>query len=215
GGSDSNKAKISTVAERDTIENERGQTRPMSEEHLREPGASDPRLAAHANGPLPAWLWLADGTRILWANSAGIEVFGARDGAQLRERVVGPADPHRRQIAQLARRLNPNGVVRMERLRGFGAAPGALATCSCSRIDFPDGRHGVLVVAAVRRARRSNPQGAAPVLPAATISEPAAPPSAPQAPAPARPAAADYETPAQSNEAPAEFALFDAFAEED
>src|SRR5262249_8426834 len=175
GGSDSNKAKISTVAERDTIENERGQTRPMSEEHLREPGASDPRLAAHANGPLPAWLWLADGTRILWANSAGIEVFGAHDGAQLSEGVFGPADSHRRQIAQLARRLNPNGAVRMERLRGFGAASGALATCSCSRIDFPDGRHGVLVVSAVRVVRRNNPLEAAPVLPSSAIRQTVAP----------------------------------------
>ncbi|MCP4621510.1 MAG: PAS domain S-box protein [Bradyrhizobium sp.] len=187
----------------------------MTDDNFRAPGASDPRLAAHANGALPAWLWSADGVRILWANSAGIEVFGARDGAQLSERVFGPADPHRRQIAQLARQLNSNGAVRMERLRGFGAAPGALATCSCSRIDFPDGRHGVLVVSGVRVARRTHPQEMAPVLPPAAVSEPEAAPSAPLAPAPATPALDDDETPAPSNAAPAEFALFDPFAEED
>src|SRR5437899_1639429 len=99
-------------------------------------GASDPRLAAHANGVLPAWLWSADGTRILWANPAGLDVFDARDDAALAAKIFGPADPQRRQIAQLAGRLSPNGVVRMERLRGFGAAPGMLATCSCARIDF-------------------------------------------------------------------------------
>ena len=41
-------------------------------------GASDPRLAAHANSALPAWLWSADGTRILWANPVGLEAFGLR-----------------------------------------------------------------------------------------------------------------------------------------
>ena len=185
----------------------------MTDDNFRVPGASDPRLAAHANGALPAWLWSADGVKILWANSAGIELFGARDGAQLSQRIFSPADPHRRQIAQLARQLNPNGAVRMERLRGFGAAPGGLATCSCSRIDFPDGRHGVLVVSAVRVVRRNNPLEAAPVLPSA-ISEPVAPPSATETPAPATAAVADDETPAQSNEAPTGFVLFDAFAED-
>ncbi|MFX4997848.1 hypothetical protein ABTC24_19595, partial [Acinetobacter baumannii] len=73
----------------------------------------------------------------------------------------------------------------MERLRGFGAAPGALATCSCSRIDFPDGRHGVLVVAAVRVVRKSNPKVAEPVLPSAAASDAVAPPTAAQAAAPA------------------------------
>ena len=40
-----------------------------------------------------------------------------------------------------------NGAVRLERLQGFGAAPGMLATCGCSRLDFPDGSHGILVAA--------------------------------------------------------------------
>jgi len=170
-------------------------------------GASDPRLAAHANSALPAWLWSADGTRILWANPVGLEAFGAREAAELSDRIFGPADPHRRQIAQLATQLNPGGAVRMERLRGFGAAAGMLATCSCSRIDFPDGRHGVLVVSSARVMRRNKPQGPDAMTPADVTSEPAARPAAP---APF----ADYETPAQSNEAPAEFALFDAFAED-
>src|ERR1043165_3474438 len=118
--------------------NQRGQTRSMKDADFKVPGASDPRLAAHANGPLPAWLWSADGTRILWANPAGLDVFGARDNAQLTEKIFGPPDPHRRKVAQLASRLNADGAVRMERLRGFGAAAGILATCRCARIDFPD-----------------------------------------------------------------------------
>ena len=107
----------------------------------------DPRLAAYAASPLPAWLWTADGTRILWANPAGARVFGAASAAALAEKTFGPADRHRRQIARLAGRLLANGAIRLERLQGFGAAPGMLSTCGTSRFDFPNGSHGVLIAA--------------------------------------------------------------------
>src|SRR5882757_7982472 len=110
-------------------------------------GGADPRLALHAASHLPAWLWSTDGTRILWANPVGASVFGAADAAVLAAKTFGPADPHRRQVAQLVGRLLPTGATRLERLRGFGATLGALATCACSRLDFADGGAGVLVVA--------------------------------------------------------------------
>ena len=116
----------------------------------------DPRLAGHATSVLPAWLWSSDGTRVLWANPVGAQVFNAASSTALGTRLFGPADPHRRQIAQLAGRLLATGAVRLERLQGFGAAPGMLATCGCSRLDFPDGSHGILV-AASNRAGRSMP----------------------------------------------------------
>ncbi|WP_163778385.1 hypothetical protein, partial [Proteus mirabilis] len=59
--------------------------------------------------------------------------------------VFGPADPHRRQVARLGPSLGANGAIRLERLRGFGAAAGVLATCGCRRIDLPDGSHGILI----------------------------------------------------------------------
>ena len=105
----------------------------------------DPRLAAHATSRLPAWLWSTDGTRILWANPVGARMFAADNSSALASKIFGPADQHRRQVARLAGRLLPNGAVRLERLQGFGAAPGMLATCGCSRLDFPDGSHGILV----------------------------------------------------------------------
>jgi PAS domain S-box-containing protein len=107
----------------------------------------DPRLAVHATSALPAWLWSSDGTRVLWANPVGARAFGAANSTALANKIFGPADPHRRQIARLAGRLPANGAVRLERLQGFGAAPGMLATCGCSRLDLPDGSHGVLVAA--------------------------------------------------------------------
>ena len=111
-------------------------------------GVGDPRLAVHATSPLPAWLWSMDGTRVLWANPVGARLFGAANGASLSGKTFGPADPHRRQVAQLAHRLPPTGAVRLQRLRGFGAALGALITCGCARLDFANGSHGILIVAA-------------------------------------------------------------------
>ncbi len=54
---------------------------------------------------------------------------------------------------QLAGRLPPNGAIRLERLRGFGAPLGMLMTCGCGRLDLTDGGHffddsnGILIIA--------------------------------------------------------------------
>jgi PAS domain S-box-containing protein len=111
-------------------------------------GVGDPRLAVHATSALPAWLWSTDGTRILWANPVGAKLFGAANGASLAKKMFGPADAHRRQVAQLAGRLSPRGAMRLQRLRGFGAPLGQLVTCGCARLDFADGSHGILITAA-------------------------------------------------------------------
>jgi hypothetical protein len=191
---------------------------------------SDRRLAAYAASRLPAWLWTADGRRILWANPAGARLFGAASAAALSEKTFGPADRHRRQVARLAGRLLANGAIRLERLQGFGAAPGMLATCGCSRFDFPNGSHGVLIAAgntaliAPRLAlapsnseiqpatASSEPVLSEPVLSEADLSEAVLQPGAPAMPVTEQPAP-DYQQPTQSGEAPAGFALFDAFAE--
>ena len=120
----------------------------MNHAELQLHGVGDPRLAVHATSASPAWLWSVDGTRILWANPVGARLFGAANGAALARKTFGPADTHRRQVAQLAGRLPPNGAVRLERLRGFGAALGTLATCGCARLDFADGSQGILLLAA-------------------------------------------------------------------
>ncbi|MGP9813841.1 PAS domain-containing protein [Rhodopseudomonas sp. NSM] len=110
-------------------------------------GVDDPRLAVHATGALPVWLWSVDGTLLLWANPVGTRLFGADNGRALGARIFGPADPHRRLVAQLAGKLPPNGATRLERLRGFGARLGALVTCACTRLEFADGSSGVLIAA--------------------------------------------------------------------
>jgi PAS domain S-box-containing protein len=111
-------------------------------------GIGDPRLAVHATSALPAWLWSIDGTRILWANPVGARLFGAANAADLAAKTFGPAEPHRRQVARLAAQLPPNGAIRLQRLRGFGATLGTLVTCGCARLNFTDGSQGLLVAAA-------------------------------------------------------------------
>lgn len=120
----------------------------MSEADFQLHGIRDPRLAVHATSSLPAWVWSLDGAHILWANTIGARLFGERNAAALAEKAIGPADPHRRQAAQLAARLSPSGATRLERLRGFGAPLGRLLTCSCARLTFADGSAGILIAAA-------------------------------------------------------------------
>jgi PAS domain S-box-containing protein len=113
----------------------------------------DPRLAVHVTGAHPAWLWSIDGRHVLWANPVAAQAFGAANAVELARKNFGPADPHRRQVAQLANRLPLAGAMRMERLRGFGARPGMLMTCGCARLEFADGGHGILIRAIEAPAR--------------------------------------------------------------
>src|SRR5262245_13493336 len=99
----------------------------------------DGRIASHATGQQPAWLWSIDGSAILWTNAAGAAAFGATADRWREPR--GAFDPHRRQVAQLAGRLPISGATRLERMRGFGATPGHLATCSCALLTFKHGSH--------------------------------------------------------------------------
>jgi PAS domain-containing protein len=119
----------------------------MKQAEFRVRAADDPRLAVHATSPLPAWLWSTDGTRVLWANPVAARLFGVSSGTSLSNKLFGPADPHRRQVARLAPRLLPNEAIRMERLRGFGAALGTLVTCACARLEFAGGEEGILIAA--------------------------------------------------------------------
>ena len=47
----------------------------------------------------------------------------------------------------LAGQLLPTGAPRLERLRGFGAQLGNLATCACAQLEFSDGSAGILIAA--------------------------------------------------------------------
>src|SRR5690349_11538274 len=109
----------------------------------------DPRLLAHVLSATPAWAWNAEGTRILWANPPGAEIFKASTQDALSKLRFPADDLSGSQIAKLADNLPATGVWRLERLRGFGAAVGGVLTCQCMRIDLA-GEAAMLVVSGER-----------------------------------------------------------------
>src|SRR6516162_3021526 len=82
----------------------------------------DPRLAPLATREWPAWLWSADGSRILWANATGAAIFGADTSRACSERRFHVSDLAAAQVIRLAATLPAGEQERLERLRGFARA---------------------------------------------------------------------------------------------
>jgi signal transduction histidine kinase len=109
-----------------------------------------PRLASLATREWPAWLWNADGSRILWANAAGAAIFGAATASACAKRRFHATELPAAQVIRLAATLPSGGQERLERLRGLGGTVGRPLTCICSRIVAEDGGGAVLIAAAER-----------------------------------------------------------------
>src|SRR3954469_214397 len=108
---------------------------------------SDPRLAPYAMGDIPAWLWSADATRILWGNPAAAAIFNAPSSTALTGHTIDPKGSAALQIARLAGTLPHGAAPRLERLRGFGGRMGGAVMCGCSRILLADRTPAILLVA--------------------------------------------------------------------
>ncbi len=129
---------------------------------------SDPLLAGHA-ADKPAWLWNASGTRLLWTNGIGGQIFAA--GTQLRD-----TDSAARQIARVFAALPESDTPRLERLRGFGAPIGGALLCQCSRFKTP-ADDAVLVVSLEKiRVRANEPRETAVAAPTEPATSQPAPP---------------------------------------
>jgi PAS domain S-box-containing protein len=126
--------------------------RAMIEPRFQVDWLNDPRLAAHALSPTPVWLWSAEEPRILWANPVAAAIFEAPSPAAASAIEFAPNHAAVAQIARLAGTL-PQGLSRLERLRGFGAALGGMLICLCSRITLADRRAAILVVSTERAGR--------------------------------------------------------------
>lgn len=111
---------------------------------------SDARLAVHALGAAPVWLWRHDATRIVWANPVAAAIFEAASPAAVTRIAFDAAHPAASQIRRLAGALPRGDMPRLERLRGFGASLGGTLVCLCSRFPLEGGDAGVLVVATER-----------------------------------------------------------------
>lgn len=107
----------------------------------------DPTVSAYAAGPVPAWLWSADASRILWANPAAAAIFGAASPAAISGHTIDPKGSAALQIARLAASLPQGAPPRLERLRGFGGRFGRAMVCSCSRVILSNGAPAILIVA--------------------------------------------------------------------
>jgi PAS domain S-box-containing protein len=127
-----------------------GATRAMSGTDFKFGWLSDPRLAAQALSPAPAWLWSADAQRVLWANPVAAEVFDCPSPAAIALIRFEPHHPAAAQIARLSGTLPRGGAPRLERLRGFGASLGGTLICLCSRIMLGDNTDAILVVSTER-----------------------------------------------------------------
>ena len=106
----------------------------------------DPRLAPLATREWPAWLWRADGSRILWANATGAAIFGADTSRACSERRFHVSDLAAAQVIRLAATLPAGEQERLERLRGFARLNRPLV-CACSRVPTDHGGGAVLIAA--------------------------------------------------------------------
>jgi PAS domain S-box-containing protein len=89
----------------------------------------DARLSPYATSAAAAWLWAADGSRVLWANAAGAALSAGHDfGAQ---------------VVQIAATLPARAAARTERLT---VAHGDALACACSRVALGD-TPAILIVA--------------------------------------------------------------------
>jgi PAS domain S-box-containing protein len=108
----------------------------------------DPRLAPHLVSAVPALVWAADGSRVLWANAAGAVLLGAATPAALLGRRFTATDPLAAMVPRLATNLPRSAGARLERLRGLGGPLGRPLACACSRLTLDDGAPAILMVAA-------------------------------------------------------------------
>lgn len=106
-----------------------------------------PVLADLAGDRRAAWVWSADGSRILWANAAGAAFFSVREVtglARLDGLARSPARPH---IARIAT-SGPLDKPSIDRLRFYRGLRVLLLTCQCQRLQLDDGHDAALVICA-------------------------------------------------------------------
>ena len=99
-----------------------------------------------ARSTRPAFVFSADGTRLLFANAAGTAFFDERRMGDLLKRRFSDLNPIKTQVARLARVL-PTETARLEILRvGQGVSLTTLPA-ACRRLNLANGERAVLAMA--------------------------------------------------------------------
>lgn len=106
-----------------------------------------PTLDTLKQSPQPAWLWDSDRARVVWANDAGVALWGAGSLFDLVERKFAPGDPGAARLTEIFRQLD-DGQSQTVRLALAGASTDMALEYRCHHHDLNDGRPGLLVVAA-------------------------------------------------------------------
>jgi len=104
-----------------------------------------PDIAALAGDVRAAWVFSADGARVLWTNAAGASFFGIRDAADLSSLsglAKSPARPHISRIAE----TGTTDRMSTDRLRFYRGLRVMLLTCQCKRLELGEGRDAALIV---------------------------------------------------------------------
>ncbi len=108
---------------------------------------SAPSLDQLQHSDQPAWLWDGMRGRIVWANLAGITLFGGETLFDLIDRPFDTSDTDIAEIAELTRSMQ-HGEIRKSRFSFAAAVDDDLSlSCSCSQHVLADGRDGLLIVA--------------------------------------------------------------------
>ncbi|HEY5082131.1 MAG TPA: ATP-binding protein [Bauldia sp.] len=109
--------------------------------------AALPLVGAMLLEPRAAFVFSADGARLLFANAAALPVFGEANIGELLDRQFSDLNPIKAQAARLAR-LVPTETARIEMLR-FGQGVGlATLPAACRRLNLTDDTRAVLAIAA-------------------------------------------------------------------
>ena len=106
-----------------------------------------PTLDTLKRSPRPAWLWDSGRLRVVWANDAGVALWGAGSLFDLVERKFAPGDPGAARLTEIFRQLG-DGQSQTVRLALAGASTDMALEYRCHHHGLNDGRPGLLVVAA-------------------------------------------------------------------
>ena len=91
----------------------------------------------------PAWLWSADGSTLIWRNTAA-RLFNAR-AKKDRVKLSPEAVPIRGQVARLIR-LGSLGRSSLSRVQFLAGEKPVATTCSCTPLAMPSGETALLLV---------------------------------------------------------------------
>ncbi len=111
-----------------------------------------PKLDALALDPRPAWLWDLDRLRLVWANGAGLAFWRAETLFDILDRRFDRAEPGVDRAAELAGSLRDDTSVE-EDFAFPSSGRREAARFRCEVHPLPDGRRGLLMVAAEAQSR--------------------------------------------------------------